>query len=111
MLPKTLEARGAQVVIAPVYQTLKSRTLAVDIKKRLLAQEIDVVTFTSSSTVDGFMRHFSMRERRHLFAHTQSAAIGPITAATLNDYGVRPTIRAKTYTIDALAKAIVKHFS
>ena len=111
MLPKTLTARGAQVTIAPVYQTLKSHALVSDIKKRLLAKDIDVVTFTSSSTVDGFMRHFSAPERRRIFAYTQAAASGPITAATLKDYGVRPAIRAKTYTIDALAKAIVHHFS
>ena len=30
----------------------------MDVKKRLLAGDIDAVTFTSSSTVDGFMRHF-----------------------------------------------------
>ncbi len=111
ILPKTLEARGAEVTVATVYRTLKPRHLAVDVKKRLLAGEIDAVTFTSSSTVDGFMQHFSAREKRRLFERTRAAAIGPITAATLRDYGVHPAIRAKRYTIEALAKAIVKYFS
>ncbi len=67
ILPKTLESRGAEVTLAIVYRTLKPRHIASDVKKRLLDKEIDVVTFTSSSTVDGFMRHFSAKEKRRLF--------------------------------------------
>jgi uroporphyrinogen III methyltransferase/synthase len=110
VLPKTLEARGAAVTIAAVYRTLKPRRLATDIKKLLLDGEVDAVTFSSSSTVEGFMDHFSPQERRRIFRHTKAAAIGPITAATLRHYGVRPAILAKRYTIEALAKAIVQHF-
>jgi uroporphyrinogen III methyltransferase/synthase len=111
ILPKTLEARGAQVTIAPVYRTVKTRHLADEVKKRLLAQEIDAVTFTSSSTVSGFMQHFTTKERRHIFEKTKAAAIGPITAGTLKEYGIRPSIRASSYTIEALARALVKYLA
>ncbi len=111
ILPKTLAARGAQVTVATVYRTLTPRRLAADVRKNLLSGEVDVVTFTSSSTVDGFMQHFSAREIRRIFEHTRAAAIGPITAATLRDHGVRAAIRAKRYTTEALAKAIVQYFS
>ena len=57
------------------------------------------------------MQHFNARERRRIFEKAKAAVIGPITAATLQDYGIRPAIRAPRYTIEALAKAIVKHFS
>ena len=110
VLPRTLQDRGAAVTIAPVYRTIKTRRIAGDVKKRLLAQEIDVVTFTSSSTVDGFMQHFSSREKRRIFEKTKAAAIGPITASTLKGYGVRPSIRASSYTVEALSRAIVKYF-
>ena len=111
ILPRTLEARGAKVTVATVYRTLKPRRLAADVKKRLAAGDMDVVTFTSSSTVDGFMRHFNARDRRRLFERTKAAAIGPITADTLRTYGIRPAIRAKRYTIEALARAIVKYYT
>lgn len=111
VLPDTLIARGARVTVAPMYKTLKARKMAPDIKRRLLAGEIDAVTFTSSSTVDGFLRHFSTRERRRLFEKTRAAAIGPITAATLKEAGIRAAIRAQRYTAEALAKAIVRYFS
>ncbi|MFA5975215.1 MAG: uroporphyrinogen-III C-methyltransferase [Elusimicrobiota bacterium] len=111
ILPKTLEARGALVTIAPVYRTIKPRGLAADIRQPLLDRKIDAITFTSPSTVDGLMQYFSARERRRIFEHVKAAVIGPITAATLREYGVHPTIRAKTYTVDALAKAIIQYFS
>ena len=111
VLPKTLEARGARVTVAVVYRTLKPRHLSKEVKERLLNGDIDAVTFTSSSTVDGFMQHFTSREKRRIFERTKAAAIGPITAATLKEHDVHPSIRAKRYTIEALAKALVKHFS
>jgi uroporphyrinogen III methyltransferase / synthase len=111
VLPKTLQARGARVTIAPVYRTIKRRQRSSEMKRRLLAHEIDVVTFTSSSTVDGFMRHFNAREKRRIFEHTKAAAIGPITAATLQQYGVRSAIRANRFTIEALGNAILKYFA
>jgi uroporphyrinogen III methyltransferase/synthase len=111
ILPQTLELRGAHVTVAPMYRTIKTRKISLDVKKRLLAGDIDAVTFTSSSTVDGFMRHFSTSQRRRLFERTKAAAIGPITAATLRDHQVRPAIRATRYTTEALAKAIVHYFT
>ena len=111
VLPKTLEERKASVTIAPVYRTVKARRVGADVKRRLLEGDVDVVTFTSSSTVHGFMAHFPARERKRIFEHTKAAAIGPITAATLREYGIRPAIRAPRYTIEALAKAIVKYYA
>jgi uroporphyrinogen III methyltransferase/synthase len=111
VLPKTLESRGAMVTVAPVYRTVKNRRVDPDVKRRLAEGDIDVITFTSSSTVHGLMQHFNARERRRIFGSTKAAAIGPITAETLEEYGIRPAIRAKRYTIEALAKAIVKYYA
>jgi uroporphyrinogen III methyltransferase / synthase len=110
ILPKTLEEKGAMVTIAPVYRTFKARRLAPEVKHQLLDQKVAVVTFTSSSTVHGFMQHFNARERKRIFEQTQAAAIGPITAATLHEYGIRPAIHAQRYTIESLSRAIVKYF-
>jgi uroporphyrinogen III methyltransferase/synthase len=110
VLPKTLEQKGARVTIVPVYRTIKLRRVPGDVKRRLLEGDADVVTFTSSSTVHGFMQHFNARERRRIFDSAKAAAIGPITASTLREYGFRAAIRAPRYTIEALSKAIVKYY-
>jgi uroporphyrinogen III methyltransferase/synthase len=111
VLPKTLEARGAAVTIATVYRTIKRRQAVGDLKRLLLEEGVDAITFTSSSTVEGFMQHLNARERKRVFERAKAAVIGPITADTLQGYGVRPAIRATRYTVDALAKAIVQHFT
>ncbi len=111
VLPKTLEERGAAVTIISMYRTQKSRRIQPEVKQRLKAGTVHAVTFTSSSTVHGFMQHFNARERKQLFQQVKAAAIGPITAATLLEYGIHPTIRAPRYTIEALAKAIVKYYA
>ena len=111
ILPRILQARGARVNVVTVYRTLKARKLPLSLKMRLIKGDIQAVTFTSSSTVDGFMRNLTAGERRRVFRHAKAAAIGPITAATLRRYGVRPAIQAKPYTTEALTEAIVEYFS
>ena len=39
------------------------------------------------------------------------AAIGPITSATLKEYGITPQIQPQDYTIPALAAAIIEYYS
>jgi len=110
VLPDTLKARGAKVTIAPMYRTVKTRKISAAVKKRLLDGDIDAVTFTSSSTVDGFVRHFSTSDRKRIFTHTQAAAIGPITASTLKAHAIRPAILTPRYTTEALAQALITYF-
>jgi uroporphyrinogen III methyltransferase/synthase len=111
ILPETLRKRGAYVDVVTVYRTLKPQRLPPALKHRFFSGEIDVVTFTSSSTVDGFMQHFTSHERRRIFKITRAAAIGPITAATLLHHGVNPKIIAKKFTTEDLARAIEKHYA
>ncbi len=55
-LPEILRANGAkEVLVAPAYQTVKPKGAQVDRMRKLLASgAIDLVTFTSSSTVTNF---------------------------------------------------------
>jgi uroporphyrinogen III methyltransferase / synthase len=110
VLPKILRARGATVSGVTLYRTLQAPRLPAALKKNLMEGRVDVLTFTSSSTVRAFMRHFSTAERRRLFAHARAAVIGPITAATLRGYGITPAIQATPYTVEALTKAIADYF-
>jgi uroporphyrinogen III methyltransferase/synthase len=111
VLPKSLTQKGAAVTVVSVYRIVKTRRAVGEVKKRLLGTQVDVVTFTSSSTVDGFMQHFTPPQRQRIFEQAKAAVIGPITAATLRAYGVRPAIGARRYTVESLASAIARYFA
>jgi uroporphyrinogen III methyltransferase/synthase len=107
MLPVQLRERGAaQVMVAPVYRTVRpARANTPRIRELLASGSIDLVTFTSSSTVTNF---------RELVGEIpqvlQAAVIGPITADTARDAGFEVVVSPTEYTVDALVDAIVKHF-
>jgi len=63
-----------------------------------------MVTFTSSSTV----RHFVEALDGGLSSSIRVACIGPITAQTASDLGLRVDIIAQEYTTRGLIEAIVR---
>lgn len=105
-LPEGLSKRGAQVTETHAYRTLKGCALDGDIKKRLLEGCIDLVTFTSSSTVENFVEILPEAERQEILKRVQGASIGPITSETAARLGVSIAVQAETYTIEGLLQAI-----
>ena len=111
-LPDGLRAAGARVDLVTVYRTVPDKPAgAPAIIKDLAAGRIDVVTFTSSSTVSNFVRAVGKKRIARLAANTCFATIGPITSATLREYHLEPDIEAKDYTIDGLVAAIRRRFA
>ena len=100
-----LQRAGAQVVEVPAYDTVlpqpSTKTLAE------LDAGIDILTFTASSTVRNFVAQLGPARARSLVSQTQVAAIGPITAATARDLGLRVDAVATDYTIAGLVTALV----
>lgn len=110
VLPQELRKGGALVEVAPAYKTRPASQLPPETAAALEAGEVEVLTFTSSSTVTNFVRLVGEQRLRDLAAHSLIAAIGPITAQTLTNYGLTVQIQPETYTIPALAAAIVRHY-
>jgi uroporphyrinogen III methyltransferase/synthase len=112
LLPKELQALGAQVDEIPVYQTIRPHTEeTATLRELLLAGKIDMVTFTSSSTVRNFVAAFAGENLLQLLSKTQIGCIGPITADTVRAYGLTVTVQSSVYTIPRFTEAIVAHFS
>lgn len=105
VLPETLRAEGAEVEVLPVYRTVSP---AVDpaARARIVAGEIDLVTFTSSSTVDHFRALFDDGEFDAIRAHVGAACIGPITADTARRHGLEIAVVARRYTVPGLVDAM-----
>lgn len=111
VLPEELRALGAQVMVAPAYRTVAASEGVDRLRALLGARQIHVVTFTSSSTVRNFMALFAAEDLPRLLGEVALAAIGPITAETVAEYGLRVSIMPAEYTVPALAEAVAAHFA
>jgi uroporphyrinogen III methyltransferase/synthase len=107
VLPQGLEKLGAGVCVVSAYRA-ELRKEKVSIPGFLAG--FDLVTFTSSSCVQGLFQAFSRKEifsRKNRF---KIASIGPVTSATCRKYKLKPEIEAKSYTLDGLAQAILGYY-
>jgi uroporphyrinogen III methyltransferase / synthase len=110
LIVRELAALGAAVVEVAAYRTRSATERAPGLRAALAEGRVDVVTFTSSSTVRSFCALFGAAELPRLMAGVAVACIGPITRATAQGRGLTPEIVPEDYTIPALARAIVAHF-
>ena len=110
-LPDGLRERGAHVDDVPIYDTVKvasgSDKGRDEIEMDLLNGRIDLVTFTSSSTVTNFLEMFPAHIPDVLLADVQVAVIGPTTEKTAVARGLHVDVVAKTASVESLAEAIL----
>lgn len=113
VLPEQLTARGASVDEVIAYQAVLPAAAEGARLRALVANDaLAVVTFTSSSTVRNFVTLVgedllaTMRQRERPVV----ACIGPVTAATAREYGLRVAVQPERYTAAALADAVVEYF-
>jgi uroporphyrinogen III methyltransferase/synthase len=113
VLPQELERMGAAVEVVAAYRTVRPKGAKDEIRDMLEKGDIHMVTFTSSSTVSNFMGMFEEEGGRLLkwMEKVKVACIGPVTAKTAKERGLSVHITPPDYTIEALAKAIVDHFT
>jgi uroporphyrinogen III methyltransferase / synthase len=108
-LPQQLRERGALVDVVPAYQTLAPETPVETLAKRLEAGNIDVITFTSSSTVTNFLA-LTGEKLLPAIKKVKIACIGPITEKTARDAGLNVVIIPDSYTVSSLMDAIENYF-
>jgi uroporphyrinogen-III synthase len=106
-----LRERGAVVDEVTAYYTVRGAG-APGLVESLRRHAVDAVTFTSSSTVrfllDGLEGcGLGRAEARALFAGVAVLCIGPVTAATAREEGLRVEAVAAEYTIDGLITALL----
>ncbi|MBI3924270.1 MAG: uroporphyrinogen-III synthase [Armatimonadetes bacterium] len=107
VLPERLRERGASVDVVPVYRTTVPPEPPPEIAARL-QQGVDLITFTSSSTVKHFHQLIGARlDRRHL----PVLSIGPITAATARELGYEVVATARRYTVEGMLETMLERFA
>lgn len=98
-LAQGLIERGALVDEIAAYRTVPVQTGPPP-------PPADIVTFTSSSTVQGYVNCLAGRSPAEVLADNWVVCIGPITAATAAELGVPVSAVAEKYTIDGILKTL-----
>ena len=105
LLPKELGALGAIVDIAFAYRTVAETTDRTEARSRLATEGADMITFTSSSTVENFLA-LGLPWPQGM----QVASIGPITSRTARDRGLTIGVEASRHDIPGLVEAIRRFY-
>jgi uroporphyrinogen III methyltransferase/synthase len=103
VLPAGLRELGAAVDVVPLYRSVTDGVGAEPLRAALDDGTVDLVTFTSASSVHGFVQAVGPELARR----APAASIGPITSEAARAAGIRVTVEAAESTIPGLVAAIV----
>jgi uroporphyrinogen III methyltransferase/synthase len=103
VLPEALRQHGAEVLEVAAYRTVPDGAEADRARAAIDGQDVDVITFTSSSTVRSYVQLLGARTGGAVVA-----SIGPITSDTAREVGLDVDVEAAEYTVPALIDAIVE---
>lgn len=105
-LPVQLRDKGASVDEVVAYQTVVPRELDGDRLKTVLESGVDMIIFTSPSTVRNFINALGHVRGMKDLINVRIACIGPVTAEAAKQLGMDVNVIANPHTIDALVEAI-----
>jgi uroporphyrinogen III methyltransferase / synthase len=112
VLPEELRRMGARVDEIVAYQTVGAGEAGPTLLSALEQGTIDLITFTSSSTVRNFRALLPQGPQAlAMIKGARIACIGPITADTAGSLGFQVDITARQFTIDGLCQAIVDYYT
>jgi uroporphyrinogen-III synthase len=116
VIPRELRNYGAEVDVVEAYETVAPKSSEKRLRALLANKTLrpHAITFTSSSTVKNFVVLLGLRSARAAlkkparYHGVHTASIGPVTSATLREFGLPVNIEAREYTIPGLVAAIVE---
>jgi uroporphyrinogen III methyltransferase/synthase len=100
VIPEHLAARGAEVDVVALYETVREEPSPSAIEA---AQAADYVTFTSSSTVRNLTEALGDR----FPTHARIVSIGPVTSESARDAGLEVHVEADPHDVDGLVAALL----
>ena len=107
VIPKGLAKMGADVDVATAYRTVRSDRNAAELESFLAEDKVDVITFTSPSTVANFLG--IMGPDFHLPSKVRIACIGPVTETAARRAGLPVDILQERYTIPGIVEALTEY--
>jgi uroporphyrinogen-III synthase len=105
-LEEALARKGWDPVRVDAYRTVFARSLPREARDALRRGDVDAVTFTSASTVRGFIEALGVAR-----GTPKVVCIGPVTSSAARRAGLRPAAVAKPHTVDGLVQAVERVFA
>jgi uroporphyrinogen III methyltransferase/synthase len=102
VLPQQLTDAGADVLVVPVYETVREQLDESQLERLATA---DYVTFTSSSTVRFLLEAIDGPDR--FPAGARVVSIGPVTSQTARDLGIEVHVEAGQHDVEGLVEALL----
>jgi uroporphyrinogen-III synthase len=109
-LPERLRALGGMVAEVIAYRTVPLSSRVAGAAADDVRAGVDAVTFTSPSTVEGFVNGID-DGWRGIVERAIVAAIGPVTSGAARAAGMRVDAEADPHTMGGLIDALVRAFS
>lgn len=112
ILPDSLRAAGAAVDVVTVYRTVPA-VPDPGVIDRLRTGDVDVITFTSPSTVRHFLAWATSAgvDPAEALSRSAAASIGPVTSDALRERGYEVPVEAAVSTMTSLVDGIVAYLS
>ncbi|WP_307474025.1 uroporphyrinogen-III synthase [Cytobacillus purgationiresistens] len=104
-----LTDQGAHVDELIIYETifpLESRALLLD---KLMNNQLDILLFTSPSTIDHFMQIVSEGKLEKQIEHCFIGCIGPVSKKRAEAYGLTVNVMPERYTVNDLINSMVDY--
>ncbi|MEW6730608.1 MAG: uroporphyrinogen-III synthase [Acidobacteriota bacterium] len=110
VLVTELQRLGAQIDLVEAYRTQTPADAYDTLGKIFAHQSLDVITFTSPSTIHNLAEILTPQPLSVLLANSIVACIGPVTAAAAREYGLTVSICPTESSAAMLALAVREHF-
>jgi len=106
-----LRDMGYSIDEVPAYRTVQASGNVRLIKERFRERKIDILTFTSASTVTNFTDMMAEDNLQELLEGVTVVCIGPVTASTADSLGIPVHVTAKEYTVEGMVASILEHIN
>lgn len=108
IIPNSLRENYIYVNELDVYENVIDNNSKEQLYQLIKRREIDVVTFTSSSTVDNFVALLEGTNWRNFISEVIFASIGPITSKTMVNHNLPVHVEPKEYTIQGMLNSMME---
>jgi len=109
VIAEAIQSAGARCEELILYETYFPKESGPVVADLLKSRKLDVITFTSSSTVDHFMEIVRTYKLQACLNRVVITVIGPIAGKTARDHGLKVEVCPKQYTVSAMIESLAAY--